>query len=373
MAAAIDTTGVGTAVVARDVSIVDAPAMAVLGFSFTSSAAGDLARIVIENIGGGGILAVGGLGLNLTDVIVRNLAGDQSFGISSVESGTVRARRMVIEGMGAVGISDTGTDLELCDVAIRTAQSIPFSSASTAGGGIVSGGSKITGERLLISGNRGVGWATFGGANTISDLIVRGSESLSDGTGGSGVIIGGNATVAFSRARLENNRRTGLDISGASLTATDLAVVGTRPEAAAGENGRGMVVEDGGIADITRARFEGNHNLAVYAFGVGTRLSLQDARILSTMPSACTTDLCSAGIADGLNAASNAIVDVDRFLVSGNENGLRFSIATLDLREGTITMNKTGLLLDVGVVVPLEVAEHVLFTDNGENVKMQAP
>jgi hypothetical protein len=255
---------------------------------------------------------------------------------------------------------------------MRMTRSPQFSRAAASGGGFGASNATVSADRILLSGNHGFGSSFYGPSShvTMTDLTVRGTESyILDKSLGQGLIILGGARVTLQRALLVLNHAMGLHAVASALTATDLAVVDTLPEEGTGMDGRGLVAESA-TADITRARFERNRELAVHAVCAGTELTLRDVRISSTMRSDRCVGICNAGIADGLNGADGSVVSLERFLISQNENGLRFApgLSTLLLRDGAIAQNTVGFLVsdDEGIVP--QVDEGVLFFGNGQNV-----
>ena len=86
---------------------------------------------------------------------------------------------------------------------------------------------------------------------------------------------------------IEGTTEHGLIIGrGATLTARDLVVVNTRRHPSTGANGRGMMVMSGAIVDISGAVFERNQALGMLVSDMNTVLTLTDVLVRDTVGAA---------------------------------------------------------------------------------------
>ncbi|HNT29294.1 MAG TPA: right-handed parallel beta-helix repeat-containing protein, partial [bacterium] len=180
----------------------------------------------------------------------------------------------------------------------------------------------VTLERALIENNRAFGLLVsvyeegdYTTHLTATDLTVRGTrpQALDDGAG-IGVGVYRHAEVTLERALIEDNRTAGLLLYGAesgscdaTLTAKDLTVRGTTGQAADGEHGVGVAVQYGARAMFERALMEENRMYGVMVFGEGAgpepMLDLKESTVRRTLPRDCLDSPAGCSFAPGVPIA----------------------------------------------------------------------
>ncbi len=134
---------------------------------------------------------------------------------------------------------------------------------------------------------------------TATDLTVRGTGPQAiDQSAGIGIGIYRHAEVALERVLIEGNRTAGVLVYGdeegscdTSFAAADLTVRDTAGQGADGEHGIGIAVQYGAVVSVERAQLERNRMYGVMAFGKSSctrpMLELTEALVADTLPRDC--------------------------------------------------------------------------------------
>jgi len=117
--------------------------------------------------------------------------------------------------------------------------------------------------RARISGNAGIGVQALdpGTRVALKDVLIDGTEASPGNKGaGFGIQVAGGGYVHLRRARLSGNRTIGIAVVGAGshLDAAALLVDATRYRLSDHMGGYGMMVQEGGHAQLVGARFHAN-------------------------------------------------------------------------------------------------------------------
>jgi hypothetical protein len=114
-----------------------------------------------------------------------------------------------------------------------------------------------------------VAWSE-GTSLSMTDVVVRDTQSLSDGIFGHGLEVNTGAHVEVSRAVFERNREQGVFASDTTttLSMTDVVVRDTQYRSD-GTGGEGLEVSFGAQVEVSNAVFERNREVGVYAVIAG--------------------------------------------------------------------------------------------------------
>ncbi|MBW2462647.1 MAG: right-handed parallel beta-helix repeat-containing protein [Deltaproteobacteria bacterium] len=138
-----------------------------------------------------------------------------------------------------------------------------------------------------VRGTENVGIVVFTGALlTAEGLRVAGTDPRSDLRFGRGLIVQAGASATLSRAIFEGNHDVAVSASqpGTTLALTDVAVRDTLGRRSEGDRGWGFSVSLGASATVTRTIFERNRDLGVGAFDPDTTVEITDAVVRDTRP-----------------------------------------------------------------------------------------
>jgi hypothetical protein len=240
------------------------------------------------------ILANGaGTSITLEDVVVRDTGGRtgdvaSGHGLDLQNGATAVARRALFERNCdvAVMVSRAGASVSLEDVVVRDTRSREGDRAF--GRGLeVQDGAAAEVRRALFERNRDVAImvSRAGASVSLEDVVVRDTESReSDLRAGSGLAVQDGATAEVRRALFERNREVAVSAAGTdtSLTLEDVALRNTRSREGDRAFGRGLALQDGATAEVRRALFERNREVAVSASGTATSLTLEDVALRDT-------------------------------------------------------------------------------------------
>ena len=181
-------------------------------------------------------------------------------------SAEVSISGVLIEQATVTGFVASGASVAAAEVVIRGTQAL---SNGTFGWGMqVSDGAQLSFTRGLVSGNRELG-VFVGDAGTIAtfeDVVIEDTkEQVSDGRGGRGMQVITGAQLSFTRGLVSGNRDVGVLVAEAGTIATfeDVVIEDTQSQASDGSGGRGMQVSDSAQLSFTRGLVSGNRQVGV--------------------------------------------------------------------------------------------------------------
>lgn len=192
-----------------------------------------------------------------------------------------------------------------------------------AGYGIhVSGGAKLDFARGWLEQNSGVGLLVQGGQTSVELVdagIIGTRRQAADGSFGSGVVVGQGADLRLERVLVRDNRFTGVMVEGSGTTAvlTDIAIEATRGQQADDRYGQGMTVTGGASAEIRRARLDANRTIGLAVRGEQSSVTASQVLLRGTQPEAADG---SAGIGMQVDGGAAAYLEeawVDDNLTAG--------------------------------------------------------
>ena len=281
---------VGSGGVVRDLTVADS---ARPGICLESTAAlGRLEGVVVRATS---FLGVGAYGGRLTaDTLVvegtvgRVGTGDFGRGLEIDAGARVEVSRTVVHANHEIGVlvRGAGTSLTLTDAVVRDTRGQMRDGLSGRGIAVDQGASAAV-ARALVEANHDLGASVrdSGSVLTLTDTVVRDTQSReSDLLFGRGVDVDGGATAELSRVHVDGNRDLGVFAAGVGtmLTVADAIIEGTQGQERNFEFGRGMGIQGGATADVTRTHFIANHEVAVIIDMAGTRGTFSDIVIRDT-------------------------------------------------------------------------------------------
>jgi uncharacterized membrane protein (UPF0136 family) len=218
---------------------------------------------------------------------------------------------------------DAGTVATLTDVVVRNTES---NGGGMLGNGIdVQHGARLEATRLLVEGNRNIGLyvANPGTEAVVADAIVRGTRSREvDGEGGRGVSVEEGARLEASRMMVDRNRESGLlaAIMDTQVFLTDVVIRDTEGIEADSSGGIGMLVPNRSRLEATRLLIERNREVGILA--ANAELLLTDVVVRETRPTAAAARI---GGGRGIEVQAGARVEIQRMLIDANrEVGANF-------------------------------------------------
>ncbi|MGF1467773.1 MAG: DUF1565 domain-containing protein [Sandaracinaceae bacterium] len=161
---------------------------------------------------------------------------------------------------------------------------------------------------------------TSSGEVEARSIVVR--DTRDPGMGpeqGSGVSVEAQGRLTLAGSVLDGNRSAGLVVAdeGSHVVATDLRVRRTRGERGTGLRGFGVLVVWGRL-ELRRVLLDGNRDAGLLAIGPGTEVTASDLVVRDTLPQAS-----DGGFGRGLSSEQGARLDVTRALIERNlEHGV---------------------------------------------------
>jgi hypothetical protein len=183
--------------------------------------------------------------------------------------------------------SGAGTSVTAIEVLIARTQPIPN---GTWGRGInVEEGAQLTLERAAVTDNHDVGLYAGDAGTTVmaTEVLIARTQPSPDGTGGRGISVQLGAQLTLERAALTGNQEVGIHVSqaGSTVTATEVLIARTQPDAD-GTGGRGIGVQEAAQLTLERAAVTDNHELGLAASGAGSKVMATEVLIARTQPKA---------------------------------------------------------------------------------------
>lgn len=298
-----------------------------MGFQVEASATAVLVNSVLERNHFAGVSARTGGSATVEGCVVRSQRSETAttthgMGVASFDTGRIVARRMLIDDNRGSGASahDPGSTLELEDAVIRDTRGRERD--DNAGSGLhVQMGATASIRRARVARNRSHGLvATSGGMLVAEDVVVSDTAvAAGDGQFGRGVACATGATCTLARLILERSAGTGLSAieDGTSIVAEDVAIVDTG--ASGGAPARGVNIQSGASADLSRVSVTGSTEAGVVVLA-SSRLTAVDIAIRDPRPAGLNTGR-------GLDVHLGSTADVRNLLV---ENSHQFGISALE-------------------------------------------
>jgi hypothetical protein len=337
----------------------------------------DVEGVIIRSTPDAGLFAMGGAITGrdiLIDGIVTGTLGPGGVGALAIGGSRLSLSRVVIRGVVGFGAfaQDPGSAMSLTDVAIVDLQSTPGTLALGRAVHAV-GSASVSISRLYVAHAKesGVNSAEMGSSISISDAVIEKLDGFGSNSG-SAIQLGQGGAATVRRVLVDSSLHTALSVQdpGTRLSLSDVIVKNTLPDPTNGTFGRALALMSGCRVDASRVVFQKNRYAAVYADGMGTSLSLDDATIEDT-DSRASDGLLGIGVAV-VNAATASItrarvvnsrgagVRVDGASTALTATDLEVCLSSGQASDGTLGM---GLIVDDGAsgdVTRAEIAETTL-------------
>jgi hypothetical protein len=290
------------------------------GLVVQDNASVELARSVVEQVQGGGVVSSGSAFLSLADVVIRAGVSDATHrhGYGLVAEGAVfDARRLWVTGNREIGVLVDGpVHHDVHDIVVANTDS--READLDEGVGIaVAGGSAGSFERVWLDHNRNAGLrVTLGSTATVADLTVISTLGRrSDGTAQAPLRGSTDAFVRLSRASFVKNTSAGVNCSnGARMVLSDVQISGT-VAALPARDGQGILLESGGSLEGARFKIEGGTHAGVDVSDLTTTASISDLSVSGVV--AQVGDIDDSGM--GLRLASGTSFSASCVMLDTNE------------------------------------------------------
>lgn len=261
------------------------------------AAIGDSVSVTIESVVVEQAMKIGvflddGATATVREVVVRDTAehpvDGAGYGITAQRFATVDVERAVIERNHGPSVA------ALRSGTVRLHRAVVRDTVPSSGGGLGIGAGALRGSRLEIADSvleRTRLAAVFAEDERTSVVVERSvirdtSPRLADGVGGMGVLAHPGSHVRVSRTLLERSSTEGIQLSGATGEITDVLVVDTRRQEMDQLAGRGLALQGGATARLSRLWLLRNEEAALYVADLGTMLEATDLTISQTRPRA---------------------------------------------------------------------------------------
>ena len=317
-----------------------------------------------------------GTQLELSDVVVRDTLSQESdddggIGLTVTEGADAEVSRSVFERNRTVGVlaRHEGSTLGLTDVVVRN--TLSRESDGEWGRGLqVRRGAQVAAQRALFEQHRDVGIvaASEGSTLSLTDVVVRDTQGReSDGFLGRGLAVGEGAQVVARRTAFERNRDVCVAVfhSGTTLRLEDVVVRDTESQDSDGRFGRGLSVQAGAHAEVSRAVFERNREVSIAAYGDASDLTIADVLVRETLGARCGETGDCPVFGDGVISDASAVLEITGLVVSRNARcGVTVHDATMDLHDGEVFDNTIGACINAEDFELDRLMDNVVYRDN---------
>jgi hypothetical protein len=205
--------------------------------------------------------------------------------------------------------------------------------------GVLRGASlNLTGATLRNNHAQGLFADGVGTTVEATGLLVENTQpQVSDQTVGWGIGVQRGAALTLTGATLRNNHAQGLFAAraGATVEATGLLVENTQPQVSDQTGGRGIGVQEGAALTLTGATLRNNHDVGLFADGVGTTVEATGLLVENTQPQA--SDQTGGG---GISAQLGAALALTGATLRNNHDSGLFA------GGAGATVEATGLLVE---------------------------
>lgn len=336
----------------------------------------ELSSLAILGTRTAGILVSGPQPVRLSSITIEGTRAttSRSFGraLSLTEGATVTARDLSLRGNRDIALSLDGLGTAITADRLLIADTIERLTDGTFGRAIdLRGGATATLTGALLRNNREVAIAADGEGTvlTATQLAVVGTRARArDSVAGRGLELTGGATATFTGASFRDHLdlTLSLDGLGTRATLTEVVVRDTRGALLTGRGGYGASVTGGATLEATSCVVANNRSAGLLASGLRTRLSIADSLVAATEPD-------SAGAGNGIAVESGAVADLQRMLLAGNTEAGLFATeggSRVEVYDLTVTDTRSnpadgraglGLWLQEGAAF---VGDRMLLRDN---------
>lgn len=315
-----------------------------------------LERAVVERSRTAGIGVIGARTIaQVRGIVIRDTQSrmsDQAFGsgLEVIQGARLELSEALLlrNRVLGLGVSQAGAEAALAHVVIRDTQ--PQESDDAFGRGLgVSFGGRVEVDGGLLERNHEVGVEVGLADATLRDVVIRDTlPQRASGRGGRGLSVQLGGHVELVRAVVDGNRDVGIALDGEDIEAdlTDVLVARTREEELGGCYGRGLGVQRGASATLTRVWAMENREYGLLVASPGSEVTGADVVIDGTRAEACSDEL-----GDGIAVSGGSRLTLTRVEVAGNRTagvsllgeGTEARLSHLVVRD-TLSQESTGRL-----------------------------
>ncbi len=324
-----------------------------------------LDRVAVLGNAGGGVEVYDASTLRGTHVVIADHA---RFGVVGVEGSTIELAKILVERVTHDGIhvENAATNLTLDDVVVRDVEE-----GGDFGGHCVDvrGGAAIEVNRAvaLRCAGAGVSSRDDGSSAIVRDALIAEDETDEGPPGGTGAtqVVEG-ASLTLERASIHPAGDIGLvSAEGATLLATDLAIVDRRPMAHQDDFGIGLLAFEGATATVERARIAGIHGVGVYSYGAAASVDLREVAIEDISGRDCTGPCAEEPGGFGIYVDAPAAVAIERFEIARASLCGVIVEGMLDMHDGVVRSQPIGACIQAPDFDVQRLQDRVEFIDNG--------
>jgi hypothetical protein len=315
--------------------------------------------------------------LEITDALIEETAPRPSdnrlgFGLEAFDGGTGSIRRAYLRGNheAAILVAGLGANLQASDLTIVDTRAPNAGLQVGVGIGVRDGGA-MTGERLHLARNTTAGLYVRDPGSTFqgTDLVITPGPYAPDTVG---MLSSDGASVTLNRATFSGIDNLGILTTGAgsALALTNLLIEDTAPDLASSLNGRAIEVTRGARLSLATALLKDNHDLSILAIDPNTSITATDLAIEGTRRR--VAPLNDFGTALGLYDEAR-FTGANISLLDNAQCGLQVAGdgAFFDIEGATISGNAVGLSFQIAGDGAAFVREHLRgeqFSENAEDV-----
>lgn len=267
---------------ARNLSI-DAPDRRGIGVAAPDV---ELDSIVVSQAQINGLIVTGGGVARARRLVVRDMRGDTELdpAIRVALASSLVLEQALVERSADEGVfvQDDGSVLEATDLAVRETATLPD---GTRGRGLrVDAGGRVRLRRCVLELNHDGALLASGAGAVVdaSEVVLRDTATRGDGRSASGASALDGATVSLDRALVERNAGAGLLAHASVLRATDVVVRDTHPRSD-GSFGRAVEAANGAMVELLRAVLARSREVALLAARGGAILEARHVAVRDTV------------------------------------------------------------------------------------------
>jgi len=352
-----------SALVARDGGRVPAGLLALAGGSI------DAERAWLHDLPGVGAAAAQGGALALRDARIARVRGlpDGNLGVGLFAArGEVDAARVRVEAAEQFGALSVGGRMAFRDGVVQATGPTTDGRGGVGLAAFEGGAAAVTRAAVLDGGDFGVLARDPSSRVALTDVLVRGTRPVFDGSASGGVALALGATGSLDRVWVTGVHHAGVQAvgDGSAVTLRDVVVDDVRPTRLG--FGVGVVAAAGGRATVEGAALRG---LGGYAVGAVVGRSERGAAVGGS--AVVARDLYIDGVAErpvrfelpvgppvsfGIHVGEGCDVSLDRAVVTGASWGFFQQSGALRWRDGVVAPTAaTGASNDATTARPLEL------------------
>ncbi len=314
--------------------------------------------VTIDRNASVGLLASGaGVAVDLVDTMIVDTAlgpdDPDGHGVEVADGASITVTTSVVQGNSGPGLWASGerTSVRLRETEIS--DTVPGRDGSPGTGILVHGGAYLHASACVLQGNADHGVMASGEATNVelSGTAIRDTVAAADGSRGRGVSVDGGAALRMTDCAVARNIEVGVFVADAGTTAelVDTEVTDTLANGGGGYF-RGMAVQSGAHCSLTRCTIRGNTGIGLNAANPGTSVILTDTRVAGTGATADGGEGWGIDVEDGASMiASGCVVEGNADLGIG-----AFDLGTIVDLENTVvraTLPGDGVFGGTGIHV----------------------